>query len=637
MSNLQPLKINEIRNNNLSINQQYKLIEEEKEKAKKLYSQLTSALIKNNISVEEHDYAIRKLAAGMHEKDFQIFIEKKLLDLSDKKKELHTKRSRQIKATAYVLGLVILVFAGLLIQGNPEVTGFSTYVDKVVLENVNYNFTNNTIKLNYTNSSTFKISGYIEGLGTVKIFVNDNLLVYEDSINDANSGIISTNKKHYLVGEEIIVSVENAELEIPIENNDTNTSNASNTNNSSINEITNETTNETNTYTLYLKSENTTEKKNTNNFTINKPGTYEIYALIESNGLITKESAFIEIVDSLKDIKKEFSEVCADTCTLNNINITSINAITTGDAKVVITKIITTNKALNNPPRLIKEFEDVTITKGMNITKNLKEYFIDDEGQEIIYDLSSEAARIENNQLIISGLPGSYEAIIYASDSMKITESNIFTITITETQEANNNTSNTSNNSEEIINEIEIILNNTNNTNNTNQTNIITTPTNTINTSNMTYEEVNNLGLCDNPNPNEIPVVCLEGNVKKYFPETNVYIENLDGKVVARITPIGNLLIKGQVIYESTSNPGPRDFKLGYVDNIGNFYPTIWVSKEGDLHLQGSITEEQIDLAIPNNVYSFRNRRGVNLGYVEKTRGSLFLRGNLITQRGDLE
>jgi hypothetical protein len=142
---------------------------------------------------------------------------------------------------------------------------------------------------------------------------------------------------------------------------------------------------------------------------------------------------------------------------------------------------------------------------------------------------------------------------------------------------------------------------------------------------------------CSDPNPNNRPASCIEGNEEDYFKKQSIRLQNIDRNPVARVTSYGNLVITGSLVESSGSTPGPKDFKVGYtLPETEIEVITAWIETEtGDLHLKGRLYEEQLELQPTGNSYLIQNRKGTNLGYFDRQTGDLYLRGNLITGRSN--
>jgi|GEM_PF-6560012 len=682
-NSLTPLNINHIKNpKGLTMAEKVSFLEEERIKVRELFSKLDLALAKQKITIKEYDYLLQKYTAGNHEYKLMQAIDKQIINLQKEKEH----RKKQLENTSNAAKLIVaslaiimlLIIGGItfneqILNGHSGITGLSTYVDKIVTQTKNIEITENTtIDVNSTNITSLKLTGSLKGLGTAKTYLEiggETLLITEQStLSDQQSSLIKTDKSIYLSGEQIIVNIEGASLNSEI-NNSTNSTNSTDftdptdsmnstnsTTNSTMNATTNTTTNttiqtiNTPTYTLYKKSDTTTTLLTSNEFTIQEPGVYEIYALIDDQGTITKESKYIQIVDSVNDITKNFEAVCENTCNLDPNKIpTKIKIVLDKNVSLTINKIIYTTKAENSLPVQIKKFSDLTLTKGMNTTLDLNDYFKDPDGQQLLYDYSSEkntsanngaGITITNNLLKINPvMAGTYDTTIYASDLSEMIESNSFKINVIEiqTETSQNETDTNINSTFNYTNQTSTIQEPPTNTLLGENTNTSINQTN-INVTNSSVVELEKLGLCDNVDPNKVPASCLLQNDSYYFVEEGKFLENLDKKKVARITTIGNLLITGDVYEKDNSKPGNRDFKIGYTNNNFEFIPTLWIdSKTGDLHLTGSLHEEIINLELPSNVYSFQNKRGVNLGYANPKTGDLYIRGNLIPYRRSLE
>ena len=342
-----------------------------------------------------------------------------------------------------------------------------------------------------------------------------------------------------------------------------------------------------------------------------------------------------------------FANLCVDTCNMPAA-LGDIVIETTGTTQLTFTNIETTLPQ-NNPPTLVVPFNAITVNETTTI--NLTEHFIDIDGDTLYY--STENSNIatlttENNVLTITPLQDGTQTItIYASDLKEIA---IGTIDLTVTGmtlpivTTNNTTNETLNNNS--INTTEInttIVNNTmNNTiNKINNTINSTVDINTIIETNTTQNATTNLTQnttidCSNPDPNARPLECIIEST--YFKPEAIYIENKDADRVAMLTPIGNMLIKGDLVEHSTASPAANDYQLGYRNVDNNFVPTIWINTAtGDLHLRGTLVEQNGQLPYREGYTSYTNQRGIILALANLENGDLILRGGIIPYRRVIE
>ena len=363
----------------------------------------------------------------------------------------------------------------------------------------------------------------------------------------------------------------------------------------------------------------------------------------------------------------------------------------TSNTTINITPLNETNQTENNTenlePTLLKTIPDIEI-QNQTINISLNEYFQDPENQTLFYDLNNIEnlnTTIEEHTLIINKNTQPGKLQIYATDGENTITSNEFTIqnptflettntTINQTTQEENTTNTTTNQTtNETTNtttptQEENTTNTTTNqtTNTTNQTTqeenteqetiTETTPTQQTNTTNQTTQEENETNTttnqtnnqsnntnttlvedilnCENPDPNLRPIECIENNTKEFYDMENIYITNNNRIPVARINPVGNILIRGNIIENSNSEPAPEDFK---VTKLNQYYEEITMAyidtNTGDLHIKGTMTEEDFFLKPTKGAYTIQNKRNVNLAYIDINTGDLHIKNNLIQNR----
>lgn len=167
-------------------------------------------------------------------------------------------------------------------------------------------------------------------------------------------------------------------------------------------------------------------------------------------------------------------------------------------------------------------------------------------------------------------------------------------------------------------------------------------PSSTINeTSNATPDisnQTQNVSTnCNDPDPNKRPLECIQEQSDLYFQDQPLFLEHPDRSVAARITPIGNILIAGDLVEYSTGGPRQDEFVVSKYDAFGRATVVAWVDRvTGDLHLQGRIHEEQLNLNLPKGAFTIQNKQSINVAYIDKNTGDLYIRGNLIPYRRNL-
>ena len=310
----------------------------------------------------------------------------------------------------------------------------------------------------------------------------------------------------------------------------------------------------------------------------------------------------------------EFNDLCIDTCnileTSNPILIIELEENTT----LTITQITITQTKENNAPEQIKQIPDITITTGQTASLNLDDYFSDPDDDTTHYDINEipevNAEITQNTLNINSNQPGTYIAYIYATDGDKLTTSNTFQIEITTT-------------------ETNITINETINIT---ETNVSEYPTEL----NITpIETINLTDPCKHPDINQRPSYCFVGIEDKAFEELTVQVQNKKRGRVGLFTRFGNLIIRGLLIQNSTGTPNKDDFQIGFTEKeefAETITSTAWIDTEtGNLYLKGRVYENQ-EILEPTqfNTFIIKNGFGLILGYFDKLRGDLYLRGNIV-------
>lgn len=329
-----------------------------------------------------------------------------------------------------------------------------------------------------------------------------------------------------------------------------------------------------------------------------------------------------------------FADLCEQTCIMEGANGT-VTVETTGDAYVELRMSIVEDVP-NNAPELVIAYAPV-IAEG-ETTINLSGHFIDQDGDEILYSVSGTdiaQTTVEGDTLTITPLNAGLDTIIiYASDleelvsatmSLRVeisTEENVSeNVSVNETENEPNTTALPVNTTEDV------------NSNNTEVEGNVT-----VTEENANATELNGTLDCSNANPNLRPIECLQADSQEYFPDQDIFLENLDREQAGKLNSIGNLLIKGTVHEYSTSQPGSRDYRIGQPDRDGNVNFVAWIdTATGDLHLRGQLFEEQVTINPPQGSYSIITRRSIYLAYYDLQTGDLYLRGNLIPYRRSFE
>lgn len=370
-------------------------------------------------------------------------------------------------------------------------------------------------------------------------------------------------------------------------------------------------------YTLWLNTPNGNRVLVQETFNVSAPGNYSLDALF-ADSISTVEFEVREDNDSQNDIQRppiqSFTNVCVETCDLQYTN-----ATITWDGNITISNISLSPINENAPPTQLQQVPTINMNVQEIVTLDLNEYFADSDGDVLYFDTMSAGGIeyvVEGSVLtILAQDEGVKQGLIYATDLEELIQSNTFSIVVVNETivQASNESVNTT-----------IIVN--------------TTKSNSSN--NTIRQPLDNITLnesvpanCFESDPNKRPVECLQGELN-YFADQEIFLENLDRKKVGRLTPIGNLLITGQVIEYSQASPGARDYSLGYSSLLGEFQPTIWLdSTTGDLHLRGSLLEANTNIALQEGWFGLTNKRGVLLMMANRQTGDVVLRGNVIPYR----
>ena len=293
----------------------------------------------------------------------------------------------------------------------------------------------------------------------------------------------------------------------------------------------------------------------------------------------------------------EFTALCTETCNLAETTNPTLIVELEPDSKLTITELITTRITENSAPEQTKNMPDIILQSGQTTTLSLNEYFADNDGDTVQYDINEIPeinAQLEQSILTLSSdNPGVYTAYIYATDGDKLITSNTFTITITETAEQTNETA-----------PAEPVISGTTDS-------------------------------CSNPDVNLRPSSCFVGVEDLAFEELTIDIQDQQRERVGLFTRYGNLVIRGLLLQNATGEPGANNFQLGFSERSGfveTRTTTAWISTEtGNLHLRGRIYENQ-DTLEPSqfNTFIIRNKHNMILGYFDELTGDLYLRGNIV-------
>ena len=467
-------------------------------------------------------------------------------------------------------------------------------------------YTNNTqFILDADNTSTIRVSGWLRN-GTAMIQAYHNEELQHVWSGEATKSSLWTNKTSYAINETINIEV-------------TDMSN----------------------YTLWLVRSDGTRNPTSHEFSVQTPSNYTIEAL----GFDRKEELTITIRDDTDTNKTHeriprvtFTNACVDTCDVRMSNPEIIITVSEG-ATLNITEFLITRPGENTPPVQTQDLPIIVVNETASI--DLDDYFVDPDGQTLTYDISIEGVSVSltGGYATFTGeTPGTYTGTVYVSD---LIESITHPITIEVLGETINETIPV--NDTEPVNETVNVTEPVNETTPINETTNVTQPVNeTTNVTGPIFNETVDeqtaalVEGCLASDPNKRPLECLEE--ANFFIEQNILLENVDRRLVARFTPIGNLLITGDLVENSNEAPGSRDWSIGYLGAFGEYTPTIWIdSSTGDLHLRGVLVEANTNIVHEEGLYGITNQRGILLGKADRRAGDLTIRGNVIPYRRSLE
>ena len=495
-------------------------------------------------------------------------------------------RRRLITTLAVLLVLASTLF---LFIGNNGLTGMLTYQQNAAA--------NESI----TNATSITVTGVLYGEGTASVWFDTAAGSRLIANITSDTGAPRTDKAGYAVGESI--SVEHAPSDA-----------------------------------TYYFDDGVTSAPVSPPFAATVPGTLLIVA--NESGNLTTYRLPISIGDAVRTTL--VTDACAETCSMEASSGNS-RIETTGDVTLNMTLRVNVPQA-NHPPIPVAVLPPVTV--NASATLDLAPYFADPDGDALHFSTGASDivdASVNGSVLTLTALrSGDGALFVYTSDLRDVISSSIELTSVVESVNAMNESApliippvNISSNEtpSNVTPPANITGNATPNVSEGVNATINETAVNET-TTNVTTNATTTLD-CSNPDPNLRPVDCLTGN--NTLLGESIYWENIDRKQVARITPIGNLLITGRVLQGDTATPASLDFRITYLDNDFNSVPTIWVdSATGDLHLRGRLYEENANIVPPQDSYSVMNRRGVFLVYSDRRAGDLYVRGNVIPLRADI-
>ncbi|MDD9952763.1 MAG: hypothetical protein OXR66_00335 [Candidatus Woesearchaeota archaeon] len=386
---------------------------------------------------------------------------------------------------------------------------------------------------------------------------------------------------------------------------------------------------------------------NATNITNLTAGTYTIKLIINDTNLSQEELPFTVVAPNTP-VEPELFSSCGEACTVN-LTGDAVLEITVVGASLSLDTVVLTR---GNSPPFAAAIEDVTAEEL--VVLNLHDVFVDPDGDELFFSTSNHGIEeIVDGILTITGPPGTYPYIVYASDLQELVES-AFVVTLTGTNEqivANTTNATNSTGNESTVNDTvspnttvnetisqNVTVNETGNTTQLNESINITLPVNvTGNQSNSTLPPAV-VATCDHPDINKRPIECLQLESAKYFQEQEIFITNAGRDHVARITPIGNLLLRGTYYEYDTFAAPATDYVVAYEDEYGNDVKTVWFdTATGNVHLTGRLYEEQTEADPVAGNFVLKNKKGIVLAWADVGAGDLYIRGNVIPYRRSLE
>lgn len=614
-------------------------LEETKEGIVRFTKELDERLLKKEVNGIEYHLLMSEKLCGKTKQELMGYLDAKIMEIKNKQaaEEEGQKRKHVITISAAAVILVMLAIVGILFTNPDALSGFAVYTPHVQTFELGTTFSQLTeTQLNITNITSFKITGVLEGTGAAVRLRTDSGEYVVATINNSDTSVertitteysLRTDKTIYALGENVSIITNPAVADKSIY--------MINGEDTSLLDAPGETymTTQPGTYTVraLLTLPNDIIRLETSFTVVNETGN-------ESNETVQGDNTVIQMVNTTTNETNgtsaayAFTELCEQTCTISETSDPVLIVEPAEGSSLTITSLVTVQNRENLAPQQVMTIPDIMISAGQERTIGLGNYFVEPDLETIQYDINSipeVTASISQDQLTISSTqPGGYTAYIYATDGNDLVTSNTFLITVVEGNITINETTN-----ESINGTTNITANGTMNESINDTFNMTFNGTGLLNQTNLTM----NITNCSATNPNERPIECMYQNTTDFFPDQEIMLYDMDREPVARFTPIGNLLIKGEVITYSNSTPGSRDYRIGYVDIDGNNIATIWISTEtGDLHLLGNLHEENANLEPPAGSFSIINRRSIFLAYADQYSGELHIRGNVIPYRQNL-
>jgi hypothetical protein len=596
------------------------------------FSKLDVALAAGSISPEEYRYFVSKAYGGKLEHEALREIESEQRDI---RAQLHEARGRQhgLSAAAVFATLAAVLFIGSLVTfllgGGASLTGFVALDSASESLQLDQTFVApGQVVLNVTNITSLRVSGSLTGgAANISLVIGaERLVVYSGS---SASAMVATDKESYALGEPVLFTLN------PIADD----------------------------ATVWLTTPAGERVLVASGFLTPVAGEYALDALVNTSGTIAKLSTSFFVrddTDSSKDIVRSapaetvvFSDACVDTCSFvptGDVPLSLDVAVAQG-ASLTLTQVQVTGPRANSPPRQTAAIPDVTVSAGESVVLDLSSYFADDDDEALTFDvLNAPGAvlRVDGASLTITGVsPGSSQSAVYASDAISLVQSNLFAVTVLAPERTNTTENETGlHTASEAINTTtgtppepnmtasESGANNaTTNETVVPETDVTASPPSS-NASSDTADQTIPTD-CSEPDPNRRPLECLNGS--EFFQDQTILITTTGRTPIARLTPIGNLLLSGGVHEMESFTAEPEDYLITFEDAYGVQRVSIWFeSATGDLHLAGALHEENANLEPAPGSFVLRNRKGITLAWANAATGDLYVRGNVIPYRRDI-
>lgn len=565
------------------------------------FARLGAAMADGRIGVEEYRYYLRETYGGRDEPALlrDIAAEERSIDAAIARERRETKEGMPLAAAFTFTLLIGALFAVLLLTNGESPTGFVAFDTERSMD-VDFLFVGGGVEpLNLSNVTALTVTGDATAAARIYLLVDgERRLVFDGG---PAGPFVTTDKESYALNGTVNVTVTPAEA----------------------------------SYTLWLTDAAGGKLLVADGFTVTEPGAFTLDALINDTGNVTKASVAFTVrndtnasddVPRLAPVTLSFTDACAETCVMEPTGGATLALEAVTDGEVRVATVTATAPRENGAPQLLLPIPALALTVGEPLTLDLAAHFADPDGDALTFDFMDVPGvemSVDGTTLrILATAPGERQSILYASDLHEIAQSNIFTLTVTG----------------EAVPPLD--GNGTNGTTpDANATPVNTTLNLSVNatlnvTGNLTVNGTNVSVDCSDPDPNMRPVECLQLESAKYFPDNELFLTTTGRTPIARITPIGNLLISGDVQELALFTPDLKDYVIGYEDEYGVFRVTVWFdSGSGDLYLRGRLFEENENNVPPPGAYALRNKKGITLAWADQASGDLYLRGNLIPYR----